>query len=198
MKKLPIILFSVLFLAVAALFVLQFTGKNKVSKDKSASEAESTAKGIAFVNIDTIVFNFKMFEDRRADLMEKQQKAEAELNTRGNQYERGVRDFQEKVSKGLVTRSAAAEMEQALIQQQQDLVNLRDKLQADLVEEDQVMNRQILEYITKFLEENKTEYNYEYIFGKSFGSVLLYGSSGNDITKRVLDALNAKYQAEKK
>lgn len=198
MKKLPVILFSILFLAVAALFVLQFTGRYKGSKDKSTSEAESTAKGIAFVNIDTIVFNFKMFEDRRADLMEKQQKAEAELNTRGNQYERGVRDFQEKVSKGLVTRSAAAEMEQALIQQQQDLVNLRDKLQADLVEEDQVMNRQILEYITTFLEENKAEYNYEYIFGKSFGSVLLYGSSANDITKRVLDALNAKYQAEKK
>ena len=198
MKKLPIILFSILFLAVAALFILQFTGKNKVIKDKSASEAESTAKGIAFVNIDTIVFNFKMFEDRKADLLDKQQKAEAELNTRGNQYERGVRDFQEKVSKGLVTRSAAAEMEQALIQQQQDLVNLRDKLQADLVEEDQVMNRQILEYITKFLEENKAEYNYEYIFGKSFGSVLLYGNSANDITKKVLDALNAKYQAEKK
>ncbi|NMC37890.1 MAG: OmpH family outer membrane protein [Bacteroidales bacterium] len=198
MKKLPVILFSILFLAVAALFVLQFTGKHNGSKDKSASESESTARGIAFVNIDTIVFNFKMFEDRRADLIEKQQKAEAELNTRGNQYERGVRDFQEKVSKGLVTRSAAAEMEQALIQQQQDLVNLRDKLQADLVEEDQVMNRQILEYITKFLEENKAEYNYEYIFGKSFGSVLLYGSSANDITKKVLDALNAKYQAEKK
>lgn len=198
MKKLPVILFSILFLAVAALFVLQFTGKQKGSKDKNASEAESTAVGIAFVNIDTIVFNFKMFKDRRADLIEKQQKAEAELNTRGNQYERGVRDFQEKVSKGLVTRSAAAEMEQALIQQQQDLVNLRDKLQADLVEEDQVMNRQILEYITTFLEENKAEYNYEYIFGKSFGSVLLYGSSANDITKKVLDALNTKYQAEKK
>ncbi len=198
MKKLPVILFSILFLAVAALFVLQFIGKHKGSKDNGASEAASTASGIAFVNIDTIVFNFKMFEDRRADLIDKQQKAEAELNTRGNQYERGVRDFQEKVSKGLVTRSAAAEMEQALIQQQQELVNLRDKLQADLVEEDQVMNRQILEYITTFLEENKSEYNYEYIFGKSFGSVLLYGSSSNDITKKVLDALNAKYQAEKK
>lgn len=198
MKKLPVILFSLLFLAVAALFVLQFTGNRKHGEDKNTSEAENTASGIAFVNIDTIVYNFKMFEDRRADLIDKQQKAEAELNTRGNQYERGVRDFQEKVSKGLVTRAAAAEMEQALIRQQQDLVNLRDKLQADLVEEDQVMNRQILEYITTFLEQNKAEYNYEYIFGKSFGSVLLYGNSANDITKKVLDALNAKYQAEKK
>jgi len=41
-------------------------------------------------------------------------------------------------------------MEQGLIQQQQELVTLRDKLQSNLVEEEQVMNRQIMEYITKF------------------------------------------------
>ena len=76
-------------------------------------------------------------------------------------------------------------MEQALAQQQQELVGLRDKLQSNLMEEEQVMNRQILEYITKFLEENKSEYNYQYIFGKSFGSVVLYGDSGLDITQRV-------------
>jgi Skp family chaperone for outer membrane proteins len=101
-------------------------------------------------------------------------------------------------NKGLITRATAGEMEQALYQQQQELVGLRDKLQSDLVEEDQVMNRQILEYITTFLEQHKTEYNYEYILGKSFGSVVLYGNSSNDITQKVLDALNTQYQAEKK
>jgi Skp family chaperone for outer membrane proteins len=60
------------------------------------------------------------------------------------------------------------------------------------------MNRQILEYITTYLEEHKDEYNYQYIFGKSFGSVVLYGNSAHDITQRVLDGLNAKYQTEKK
>ena len=199
MKKLSVVLFSILFLAVVALFFLHFSGRNKdVGKNKTGAEVEAAASGIAYVNIDTIVFKFKMFEDRKAELLEKQKKAEAELNSKGGQYERGVKDYQEKVNKGLVTRATAAEMEQALMQQQQDLVNLRDKLQSDLLEEDQVMNRQILEYITTFLEENKTEYNYQYILGKSFGSVVLYGNSSNDITQKVLDALNTKYQAEKK
>jgi Skp family chaperone for outer membrane proteins len=60
------------------------------------------------------------------------------------------------------------------------------------------MNRQIVEYITSFLEANKADYNYQYILGKSFGSVVLYGDAGLDITQTVLDALNKKYQAEKK
>jgi Skp family chaperone for outer membrane proteins len=60
------------------------------------------------------------------------------------------------------------------------------------------MNRQIIDYITTYLEENKTDYNYQYILGKSFGSVVLYGDSAFDITKRVTDAINAKYKTEKK
>jgi len=139
-----------------------------------------------------------MYSDRKEELLEKQKKAEAELNSKGSQYEKGVKDYQDKVNKGLVTRATAAEIEQSLYKQQQELVSLRDKLQSDLVEEDQVMNRQILEYITTYLEEHKEEYKYQYIFGKSFGSVVLYSNTANDITQHVLEGLNMKYQAEKK
>jgi len=199
MKKLSAALFVILFLAVAVLFYFQFSGNNKVKKSTPAGTIDNiTASGIAYVNIDTVVFRFNMYSDRREELLAKQKKAETELNLKGSQYEKGVKDYQDKVNKGLVTRATAAEMEQSLYQQQQELVSLRDKLQSDLLEEDQVMNRQILEYITTYLEENKEEYNYQYIFGKSFGSVVLYGNSAFDITQSVLEGLNLKYQTEKK
>lgn len=199
MKKLSAALFAVLFLAVAVLFFLLFSG-NKKAKNETIADTSYTgsAIGIAFVDIDTVVFKFNMYADRREELLEKQKKAEAELNLKGSQYEKGVKDYQDKVNKGLVTRATAAEMEQSLYQQQQELVNLRDKLQTDLLEEDQVMNRQILEYITTYLEEHKAEFNYQYILGKSFGSVVLYGNSAFDITQKVVDGLNAKYLTEKK
>ena len=199
MKKLSAALFAILFLAVAVLFFLQFTGNKKEKKNTPTEPSASiNANGIAYVNIDTVVFKFNMYADRREDLLAKQKKAEAELNSKGSQYEKGVKDYQDKVNKGLVTRTTAAEIEQSLYQQQQELVSLRDKLQSDLVEEDQVMNRQILEYITTYLEEHKEEFNYQYIFGKSFGSVVLYGNSASDITQKVLEGLNLKYKEEKK
>jgi outer membrane protein len=198
MKKLSVALFVVLFLAVAALFVLQFTGSGKKSSENSAANTGTPSQGIVYVNIDTIIFNFDMFADRRNELMVKQKNAEAELNSKGTQYQKGVTDYQDKVNKGLVTRATAAQMEQALQQQQQELIGLRDKLQSSLMEEEQVMNRQVLDYITKFLEQNKSEYNYQFILGKSFGSVVLYSDNSLDITSRVLEALNKKYQSEKK
>lgn len=198
MKKLSIALFAVLFLAVAFLYFLHFTGQKDKKSSKNITETGIQAQGVAFVNIDSIIYNFDMFFDRRADLMEKQKKAEAELNSKAARYQKSTTDYQDKASKGLITRATAAEMEQALYQQQQELVTLRDNLQSNLLEEEQVMNRQIVDYITTFLDENKTQYNYQYILGKSFGSPVLYGDAGLDITQKVLDAINLKYQAEKK
>ena len=199
MKKLSVILYVVIFLAIAGLYLLYFSGskKNTISTIP-VNVSETSAQGIAYVNIDSVIFKFDMFLDKRNDLISKQKNAEAELNSKGSQYEKGARDYQDKVNKGLVTRATAAEMEQALMQQQQELVALRDKLQSNLMEEEQVMNRQILEYITTFLEENSTAYNYQYILGKSFGSVVLFSDNSLDITPKVLDAINKKYKAEKK
>jgi outer membrane protein len=199
MKKLSIALYVVLFLAVISLYFLHFTGGNK-NKNSEASVTASglPATGIAYVNIDSVIIKFNMFLDKRVDLMAKQKSAEAELNAKGSQYEKGAKDYQDKVNKGLVTRATAAQIEQSLMQQQQELVNLRDKLQSNLVEEEQVMNRQVLEYITKFLEENRSDYNYQIILGKSFGSVVLYSDNSLDITKKVIDGINKKYQSEKK
>ncbi len=198
MKKLDIILFTVLFAAVAFLFFLQFSGKKVKKSTKETSQAQVQSQGVAFVNIDSVIFKFDMFFDRRADLMEKQKKAEAEFNSKENQLKKNAADAQEKVNKGLVTRAQATEMEQALYQQQQELLALQQKLQSDLLEEEQVMNRQIVDYITTYLEENKSLYNYQFILGRSFGSPILYGDPGLDITQQVLDALNVKYKEEKK
>jgi len=199
MKKLSVVLFAVLFLAIALLYIFHFTGNRKEKSDGNVTApVESSAQGMAFINIDSVINNIDMLFDRREELMAKQKKAEAELNSKGTQYEKNAKDFQEKVTKGLVTRATAAEMEQGLIQQQQELVTLRDNLQSGLMEEEQVMNRQIIDYITTFLEENKSDYNFQYILGKSFGSVVLYGDSALDITKKVTDAINARYKADKK
>jgi len=199
MKKLSVILFVVLFAAVAVLFYLHFksTGKGR-QVTASGTANEMPGQGIVYVNIDSVIFSFDMFTDRRDEVMIKQKNAEAELNSKGTLYEKGVKDYQEKMNKGLVTRAVGEQMAQALGQQQQDLIALRDKLQSTLVEEEQVMNRQILDYITSFIEANKTKYDYQFVLGKSFGGPILYSNSSLDLTSQLLTDLNIKYQSEKK
>jgi len=40
------------------------------------------------MNIDSVIYKFDMFFDRRADLMAKQKNAEAELNSKGSLYQK--------------------------------------------------------------------------------------------------------------
>jgi outer membrane protein len=200
MKKLSVVLNVVLLVAVAVIYILHFTGRGKgvsAGNDELNLPVEVTSHGIAYVNIDSVIINFEMYTDKMAELVEKQKRSEAELTSKGQAYERGVLDYQNKANKGLITRSTAEQMEQSLMQQQQSLVELRDKLSYDLMEEEQVMNRQILEYITSYLDLMKDEYNFQYIIGRSFGGPVLYSDEALNITDTVITGLNKKYTEEK-
>ena len=62
MKNLSAILFVILFLAVAVLFFFQFKGGKKGSANTPANaQTENATAGIAYVNIDTVVFKFNIY-----------------------------------------------------------------------------------------------------------------------------------------
>jgi len=202
MKRVNFIINIVLVIAVGALFVLYFTGKKKSSpaqaEENLVDNNDSTGNGgMAYINIDTLMNNMDMFFDVRKKLVDKQKSSEAELNSRSKDFEKEATDFQEKVQKGLITRSRAQEIEQELYQEQQNLINLKDKLSMELAEEEQVMNRQLIYYITDYLKEYNKGKKYQFIISNSLGGPLLYASDKQDVTADVIEGINAKYAKER-
>jgi len=200
MKRANLIVNGVLIIAVAVLFVLQFTGKEKPDTSKATEKSVDTGsvieEGIAYINIDTLMNNMDMYFDLMDKLSEKQKSSEAELSSRSKDFELAATDFQEKVRKGLVTRSRAREIESELQQEQQDLINLKDKLAMELTEEQQVTNRKLIYYIIDYLEEYNNKKNYKFIVSNSLGGPFLYADDENDITDEVILGINAKYAKE--
>lgn len=201
MKRVNLIINIVLVIAVGVLFVLYFTGKKKSGPaqiEEKLVENNSTGKGeMAYINIDTLMNNMDMFFDVRNKLIDKQKSSEAELNSRSKDFEKEATDFQEKVRKGLVTRSRAQEIEQELYLEQQNLIGFKDKLSLELAEEEQVMNRQLIYYITDYLKEYNKGKKYQFIISNSLGGPLLYASDKQDITNDVVEGINAKYAKER-
>ena len=201
MKRVNLIINIVLVIAVGVLFVLYFTGKEKSAtvqtKEKPAGNISAGNGEMAYINIDTLMNNMDMFFDIRNKLVDKQKESEAELGSRSKDFEKQATDFQEKVQKGLITRSRAQEIEQELYAEQQNLINLKDKLSLELAEEEQVMNRQLIYYITDYLKEFNEENNYQFIISNSLAGPLLYASDEHDITEEVIEGINAKYAKER-
>lgn len=198
MKNVSLIVNVVLGAAVAVLYVLHFTATGKPADIQAdyveRGEYVPSSSNIVFVNFDTLLNNYDMFFDLQKKFLEKQQKLEAELTRSSGSYERQVGDFQEKVQKGLVTRSEAQQLEMQLMQVQQELMGQRDEYSQELMEEEQVMNRQLQHSIYDFLEEYNNNHQYHYIFSHSFGGPFLYTDRNLNITREVIEGLNNKYR----
>ena len=196
MKKAFIISNAILGAAVIALFILHFTGGGKGTKTAPVLGANGKPAEIVYVNIDSLVKGYDMYFDMQKEYEGKAKKKEAELSSKMKGFERDARDFQEKVEKGLVTRSQAQTLQEGLAKRQQDLYQMRQQYQGELAEEEGVMLRKIHFTIQEYLKEyNKTK-GYRMILGTTSGGTVLYGEDALNITADVLKGLNAGYKKQ--
>jgi outer membrane protein len=205
MKRLPLILSLVCLIAVGILYVLYFTDKSgkeigtEHPEKDVASVLDKSSYPIAYINIDTVVNNYDLYFDLKQKFEKKYKTSEAELASRERAYKKEVEDYQYKVQRGLVTRSDAQNLEQQILNEQQDLLKLQEDLRMELAEEEQVMLRQVLNSIMLYLEELRSTFKYQFVFGTTaIGGNVLYADKNLDITRHVIKGLNEKYRQEKK
>ncbi len=202
MKNVSLIINIVLGIAVAVLYVLHFSTpqiqEEMTYNQEEQGERLSLSMDIVYVDFDTLLNNYDMFFDLQKQFLEKQQMLESELTRDSRSYERRVADYQDKVQKGLVTRSQAQQLEIELTQLQQELMQQRDQYQRELMEEEQVMNRQLQHSINNFLAEYNENHKFQYILSYSFGGPFLYTDKSLNITREVIDGLNSEYSKKRR
>ena len=196
MKNTSLII-SIVSLVVAVTFgVLYLTGKN--DKKVAGAEGESTeitasAGDIVYVELDRILMEYDMANDLRSSVEAKIQKIQEEVERRGKKLEKDINTWQEKLNKGLMTRSVA-EAQQAKLQKQQEEFAQYASQQEQLAQEEQmVMMNQIGDAIKTFLDAYNLEKEYAMIITNSGGAPVITADEGLNITDDVLARLNEEY-----
>ncbi len=192
MKNLSVGLNIVLLIAVAILYYLHFSAPKSETKQstQTATKSDGTAT-VAFVNADSLFRNYKFYTDLTENFNRKRQEQEGTLQSKQYEFERKYAEFQEKVSKRLVTTRQAEDMQNQLARQQESLYQLRDQLTAEMMEAESVMNQGLRDSINSYLEHFNKQFGYSIIFS-SVGNVL-YGQESVDITEAVIKGLNERY-----
>ena len=193
MKKTAIIL------SAALLAGLALTGCNNTAvttSQEAKSDSTAVAGSIVFFNIDKVVENYDMANDLRSVVETKVSGIQAEIDRRGNKLQKDVNDFQNKIEKGLLTRSVAEVQQQKLQQQQNDYQQYAMRKQQEMAEEQQVMLNQIMNAISEYVQAYNAEKQYALILATS-GDILttpvVTGNPTLDITDEILAGLNAEY-----
>ena len=196
MKNTSLII-SIVSLVVAITFgVLYLTGKN--DKKAAGAEGESTeitasAGDIVYVELDRILMDYDMANDLRSSVEAKIQKIQEEVERRGMKLEKDISAWQEKLNKGLMTRSVA-EAQQAKLQKQQEEFAQYAAQQEQIAQEEQmVMMNQIGDAIKTFLDAYNVEKEYAMIITNSGGAPVITADEGLNITEDVLARLNEEY-----
>jgi outer membrane protein len=197
MKNISLYLNIVLFIAVALLYIDRFSG-NGGDKGQNSQVSTSATGDIVYINIDSLLNSYDLYNDLKTSLMQEQQSLEASLNTKSKAYQRKAMEFQDKVQKRLVTQAQAEQMQQQLMNEQQSLLQLKDQLSMQLAEKEQKMNKQIFERVTSYLKKYNKSGKHKIILGNTMGSNVLEADSTLDITNITLKGLNEDYQESSK
>ena len=195
MKNTSLILSVISLVAVVVFGVLTLTGKS--TADVATSEVEATegaAKGdIVYIDLDRILMEYDMANDLRSVVETKVQNIQAEITRRGKKLENEVKTFQEKLDKGLMTRSVAEAQGQKLQEQEIEFNNYAAQKQQEIQEEQVVMMNQLGDAIQTFLDSYNKEKQYAMIITNSGGAPVITADPALDITEDVIAGLNEQY-----
>ena len=197
MKNTSLVL-SIISLIAVVVFGVLFLTKNGDKPAAAGTDGETTeiaaCKGdIVYVDLDRILLEYDMANDLRSVVETKVQNIQAEINRRGKKLEEDVQKFQEKIDKGLMTRSVAEAQGAKLQQQEVEFNNYAAQKQAEIQEEQVVMMNQLGDAIKTYLDRFNEDKQYAMILTNSGGAPVITADASLDITETVLNGLNEEY-----
>ena len=203
MKNTPLILSAIALVAVTVRGIITFTGRKASDNGAAGTEegASATSKGdIVYFNLDLVINGYDRAHDLRPVVETKAQNISDEINRRGNKLQNDVNAFQEKINKGLITRSVAEVQGQKLEEQRNAFNEYANQKNQEMAEEQQVMMNNIGDAIKKFLDKYAADKGYAMILatqGDILPAPVAAGDSRLDITEDIIAGLNSEYVATK-
>lgn len=202
MKQIPLILSIVSILAVIAMAVVMFTSTAQTGHEMATSDSTKVAantSGIAYIQLDRVIAEYDRYNDMKTAIETKADGIQSDIDRRGKQFESEVTTFQDKVSKGLMTRSVAEAQQMDLAQKEQELNTYVYQKQQELQEETFVMNNNIMEDIRNYVARYNESKNYSVIFTTDAATnTIILGNAALDISDDIIAGLNEEYTSNKK
>jgi len=198
MKNTSLILSIIAFVAAAVFGILYLTGNGKNNAADECCQEATAAKGeIVYFNLDRVLQEYDMANELRSVVETKVEGINAEVNRRGKKLENDIKAFQDKVNKGLLTRTVAETQGAKLQQQEQDFNNYAAQKQQEIMEEQQVMMNQLADAIQTWISAYNEKMHYGMIIANQQSSPVIAADTALDITDAVVAGLNEEYVSTK-
>ena len=194
MKNLSLILNGLLIVAVGTLFFLRSKDAKTAGQSSVIIPPASAASGmkIAWINADTLDAKYEWLKSQREALEKRLTNASASMESKMRTHAQKAQAFQQKAEAQNTPRVELEKEYEQIMKEEQRLGEEGQRLEKSIAADRQ---KAIEDMYTKLEEKLKTlrdQIGYDYILSYSRGGQILMANDSLDITRQVLELLNAK------
>ena len=185
-------------LAFVATMGMTSCDKSNPQMDQKANASAKAAAGdmkIAYVEVDSIMSQYKFCKEYSLILQKKGQNIQNTLAQKQQALQAAAANFQQKVQQNAYTREQAEGVNASLQKQNNDLQILNQRLSAEFQNETDQFNKALRDSIQHYLAYYNKDKKYSIIFSKQ-GDNLLYADKAYDITNEIVAGLNKAYKGK--
>jgi len=154
----------------------------------------TSGMNIAFIEIDTLTSQYEFAKQTTLELEKKGTNARNTIQSKTQQLEKNVAAFQQKLqSNGFTSREQAENAQAALQREQNNIVALQQRLEAELANEQQKFLEAFQDSLDHFLTDYNADKKYDLILNKA---AILHASRKYDITEEVVNGMNRRYKKD--
>lgn len=185
-------------LAFVATMGMTSCDKSNPQMDQKANASAKAAAGdmkIAYVEVDSIMSQYKFCKEYSLILQKKGQNIQNTLAQKQQALQAAAANFQQKVQQNAYTREQAEGVNASLQKQNNDLQILNQRLSAEFQNETDQFNKALRDSIQHYLASYNKDKKYSIILSKQ-GDNLLYADKAYDITNEIIAGLNKAYKGK--
>jgi len=170
---------------------------NKEQPKSAVTKTDNKAELIVYVNSDSLLNNYEYYKSVKDKFQEKSKKAQSDLTSKGTAFQREVAAYQQNAAS--LSADQRATTEERLARKQQELAAYNQNAGNALASEEALENEKLYNKVAEFLKLYAKTKGYKLVLTYSKANpTVLYADESLDVTKAVVEGLNAEYKKEKK
>lgn len=187
----------ILLALVGYLYFLHFSHDKKTTSaiTRVNDSGEQSKVRVAYIDLDSLQSNYDLYKKIKGESDKKQETASNEITAMQARYQTRAVELQKKGP--TMNQQEQNDAMKEIGDMQQKLQDRKQKWDNELYEYNSKMKEDILKRIQDFLKEYNKDSKYDYILSYE-PAFMFYKDSTLNITKDVIEGLNARYSNEKK
>ncbi len=198
MKQISLIINVVLALAIGVLYFLHFNQpkapESVVQSLDSIRSMPEKLDGIAYINVDSVLAKYDYYTELNEAFEQKANRLQGEYNQRLQRLQNEFTTFQQTAS--TMSRAQQQVKYEELQQKEQNLLQYQQSLGQQLAVEEASLIDTLYVKVSGFLENYGRDNGLSIILTYTRGSGVWYADNSFDITREVIEGLNAAYREE--